>query len=140
MKIFIATPIAGFNTQEQMLEYRKSLKPFFLTIRQFHTAYAEIEKFSDANYDSPEFSVKHDFALIKDSDVFIMHYPQRLATSALIELGYAIALCKRIIIIVENIQVLPFLAQGLDVAYDNVTILQNKILDKDCAQRIIDLI
>lgn len=141
MKIFLATPIAGFESEKHMIEYKRGLSSFFSLLKQQHTVYAEIDKINNGNdYDSPEDSAIHDFGLIKDCDVFIMHYPKKMATSALMELGYAIALQKRIIIIVESLDVLPFLGQGLNIAYTNVVIIQHQELDVECAQNIINIL
>lgn len=141
MRIFIATPIAGFDNETQMLEYKKSLVPFFNTLKQYHSIYAEIERINNGDdYDSPEYSATHDFGLIKAYEAFVLHYPQKIATSALIELGYAVALHKRIIIVVDNLNDLPFLGQGLEKAYPNVSIIIQKNLDLECAQKINNIL
>ncbi len=140
MKIFVATPISCFENEEQMLEYKESLIPFLCLLRKKHIVNAEIEKIDNNDYGEPAYSVRHDFGLITECDVFVIHYPNKIATSALIELGYAVAFCKKIVIVVENIETLPFLGQGLDSVYNNVSIVKHKNLDLNCAQLIIKLL
>lgn len=141
MKIFLATPIAGFESETQMVEYKNSLSPFFDSIRKAHILYAEIENINQvSDYDSPSYSVQHDFGLIDEFDVFILHYPKKMATSALIELGYAIAKQKRVIIIVDKQDTLPYLGQGLEAACDNVSIILFENLNMKCAQKILSIL
>lgn len=141
MKMFIATPIAGFGNENQMVDYKKSLMDFFSTLEQYHDIYSEILRINGIDeYDSPELSVKLDFSAIDNSDVFILHYPKKIVTSALIELGYAIAKNKRVIIIVQNIELLPYLGQGLHLACNNVSTLHYEKLDINCASAINDLL
>lgn len=141
MKIFVATPIAGFQDETQMAEYRKSLLPFFNSIKQHHDVYAEIIRIRSQNdYDSPEDSAKIDFQLINKCDVFILHYPHKITTSALIELGYAIALNKKVIIVVDKLETLPFIGRGLPNVCDNVSTIFYDNLDLSCAQTLLSLI
>jgi hypothetical protein len=49
-----------------------------------------------------------------------------LPTSALIELGYALAMGKNIIICSDSIHTLPFLARGLNENYENVKFVEYK--------------
>ncbi len=141
MRVFVATPIAGFQNDAQMAEYRKSLLPFFNLIKQYHDVYAEIIRVKSAiDYDSPECSAKLDFQLIKECDVFVLHFPKKICTSALIELGYAIALNKKVIIVVDRLETLPFIGQGLPGVCSNVSTIFYNNLDLSCAQTLLSLI
>lgn len=64
-------------------------------------------------YASPEESAITDLNAIENATHFILFYPYKTSTSALIELGYALALRKKILIAVPDLKELPYLAQGL---------------------------
>lgn len=130
-KIFISTPIAGFDSEELYLKYKKELEKIGIKIQEkfgkdnVYAAFLNVSNFS--NYDSPEESAKIDLNNLKTADYFILFYPIKVATSALTELGYALALEKKILIITPNIQTLPYMVQGL-VSFNVSTI---KILTKN---------
>lgn len=64
-------------------------------------------------YDSPDKSIQEDFDSIKNNDVFLFLHPLKMQFSSLIELGYAIALGKKIVI-VDRKSNLPYLAVGIE--------------------------
>ena len=84
----------------------------------------------------PEKSIKDDLASIANCDMFILHYPRQIPTSALMELGFAIALSKRIIIITPKRNLLPYLAQGIDSACDGSEIIESDAIDNELIQEI----
>lgn len=116
-KIFISTPIAGFENEKIYLKYKKVLEEIgFGLQKEFgkNNIYAAFLDVSDFNsYDSPEKSAKVDLDHLVASDYFILFYPIKVATSALTELGYALALKKKILIITPNVHTLPYMVQGL---------------------------
>ena len=79
-----------------------------------------------ADYDSPAASAAKDFNNVLNSEYFILLYPQRVVSSALIELGYALAKGKKILIISSDKNALPYMALELDKIYHNVTIKYSK--------------
>ena len=70
--------------------------------------------------------------------IFIIHHPKRLQTSTFIELGYALAL-KKIIIIISSPRDLPYLANGI-VDFESVFYLESQEITKDIMQQIISII
>lgn len=115
-KIFFATPIAGYGDEKQMLDYKSRIIGLINLLKKKYEVFAEIAVVrSIDDYDTPAESAEMDFKAIEDSEVFVIHYPRQVPTSALIELGYAFGKAKKIIIIVPNRKVLPYLAQELDV-------------------------
>lgn len=77
--------------------------------------------FADAStyntYDSPIESAYKDVSAIQECDLFILIYPQKVASSALMELGIAFAEKKQIIIVSSHLEILPYMIQGLPFAY-----------------------
>ena len=69
-----------------------------------------------------------------------MHYPQKVATSALIELGFAIAYNKRIIIVTPQKNILPYLVLGISSANSESLIVESNVIDDSLIQKIVSLI
>lgn len=136
-KIFLAAPISGFVDDGEYQEYREKILEliFFLRKHSFEV-YSEVECVSGKNdYDSPEQSAREDFKRISDSDIFLLLYPKKVQTSALIELGYACAK-EKVIVIVSSKSILPYLALGLASACTNVSIVETLDLDKKTFSKI----
>ena len=114
IKIFLAAPISAFDDENEYRKYRNIILSLILSLRQDEfDVYSEVEHVTEkSNYDSPAQSVKDDFEKIKKSDVFLLFHPKKAQTSALIELGYAYAMQKKVIIISRK-ELLPYLALGI---------------------------
>ncbi len=137
-KIFVAVPISGFNSETEYQFFRESVMKLISELRnRSFSVHSEIEEINDQNdYDSPEQSVRHDFEMIKVSDIFVLLYPKRIQSSALIELGYAFAINKPIVIIGPQ-EALPFLAQGLPLVSSTIDYIDSVHID---TERIIQAI
>lgn len=137
MEIFISTPISSYKSKKELSSYKKSVMSLISALSAEHSVNAEIKKiYSDNDYDSPEKSIKDDLTAIANCDMFILHYPRQIPTSALMELGFAIALNKRIIIITPNRNLLPYLAQGIVSACEGSEIIERDAIDKELIQEI----
>lgn len=113
-KIFISAPISGFEDKNIYRKFRDFIIKLILALRKekFEVC-SEVEQISNTeNYDSPTKSVENDFANIISSDIFLMIHPKKMQTSSLIELGFACANSKKIIIVGKE-DALPYLAKGL---------------------------
>lgn len=142
-KIFISTPIAGFDSEQQYLEYKKRLVEVgralqcSFGVENVCGAFWNVKDFS--SYDSPEESAKKDLEDIREAGGFILFYPIKVVTSALTELGYAVAMNKRVLIITSNIHILPYMVQGFQVLDGkNIKIIEKDITETDIVNDIID--
>ena len=141
MKIFLSTPISCFNNERDLNEYKNEIIKLIFELKKQHTVCSEIERISNKNdYDSPEKSISTDLNAIQNCDVFLMHYPQKVATSALIELGFAIAYNKRIIIVTPQKNILPYLVLGISSANSESLIVESNVIDDSLIQKIVSLI
>lgn len=112
--IFISTPISGFESEEEYLGYRKIVLSLIERLRSSFNVCSEIEQITGVNtYDSPSKSIQDDLYSIQNNDVFLFLHPFKTQSSSLIELGYAIALNKKIVIVGSR-KDLPYLAIGID--------------------------
>lgn len=123
-RIFLAAPISGFSNEEECNEYRDKILDLVQYLREnSFTVYSEVEKVTGkSDYDSPGTAVENDFKKICESDVFLLLHPRKIQTSSLIELGYAYAKKKRIVIVGPK-TALPYLALGLPSVNSNILII-----------------
>lgn len=141
MKLFIATPISSFKIKEEYIAYRKKVVQLISELRKDHSVICELDEInSKEEYDSSVESLKKDYTAISNCDAFILHYPTPTPTSALIELGFAIALNKRIIIVTPNKTQLPYLVQELDFFGKNYFIIESNHLENVTTRRIVEIL
>ena len=138
-KIFLAAPISGFHESNEYESFRVVMTNLISYLRgKGHSVYSEIETVYDETcYDSPAKSATDDFLRISDCDTFLMLHPKRMQTSTFIELGYACALRKKLIIVGKN-EDLPYLARGLKEAENHACIINPDKLDEDVFKQISD--
>ena len=109
-------------------------------LRKEHIIFSEIENFVKLDsYDDPKTSALKDFNMILKSDVFIWMHPNKMQTSAMIELGYALAHKKNIIIISQK-DYLPFLALGLCDVIDNVKLIETSTINHDITNKVLSFL
>lgn len=131
LKIFIATPISGFQSKDQYILYRESVLSLIASIVDNYEVHCELQKILDTeSYDTPQDSLKKDFNAIKEADIFILLHPMRMQSSSLIELGYACALKKKLLIVGAQND-LPYLVNGLiEPDYNSIIINSSQITEK----------
>jgi len=137
MNIFLATSISSLNSPEKLAEYKKGIRLLADSlISESHSVHSELFKIESIdNYDSPLDSLSMDMTAISKADVFILHYPIKKGSSTLIELGYAIAKEKFIIALIPSLDVLPFMALGLDAMKHAALVIQSEI-NESCLQQV----
>ena len=123
--IFLSAAMASLDDQASY----DQLRTWLLSIKNqlndlgYRKAFYAAQDLADKNqFDDPGLAAKEDIRAIDDSEHFMFVYPSKVATSAIMELGYALAKGKRIWILVRNRKDLPYLLRGLDAAYNNVKI------------------
>ena len=135
-KVFLASPISGFNTLEDYSEDRDKMFKLIdiLEAKLGKVFYAGKNIPNNSILDSDS-EIKRDFDAIRECQYFIMFYPDKIVSSVLVEAGYALALKKPSIYFVKNIKNLPFLLQFASREYRNV-----KLIEYSCIKDIINLI
>ena len=141
MKLFLSTPISCYTNQTEYVNYRNTILHFVRNLRLKFEVYSEIEEIENLKqFDSPDESLLKDFSLINNCDCFILHYPKKLATSALVELGFALANNKKIIVITTSYSILPYLIQGIPQVFSGSIILVKNNLDDELASTISSIL
>lgn len=139
--LFVATPISAFETNTEYVTFRLWVTNLVNAIIA-NTGIVEtfcvacMVKNQDL-LDSPLNSLLDDIHELDCAEHFILIYPKPIATSALIELGYALAKEKNITIVHPKSVKLPFMASQLDTVYENVTILSISDFDEIAFDEII---
>lgn len=140
LKIFIATPISSFSNNKEYLNFRYIIMNLVSELRKDFCVYSEIEEFVKMNsFDEPAKAISKDFDNILISDFFILIHPSKMQTSTLIELGYAFA-HKKNIIIISSKNDLPYLALGMSEIIDNVFFLECADINNDIVDKIPKII
>lgn len=138
MKIFLSTPISCYKGDKELQNYKESIYPFLSSLQKDHEVLSEIQNINNkSDYDTPEKSISMDLKSIQECEVFILHYPLQAPTSALIELGFAIAFNKKIIIITPKASMLPYLALGIPINSPTSTIIESDCLDMSLVQTVL---
>ncbi|NOQ23737.1 MAG: hypothetical protein GQ564_00100 [Bacteroidales bacterium] len=125
--IFISYPIAGAKNKTE----KNEIKDFIIQIEKKLKTWGYKEIFNATTYfdkehdnQPPAVASKIDLKAVHDSKSFILLYPTKVATSALVELGYALGGDKNILICTTNSKILPFLVRGFNEAFHNVRIIE----------------
>lgn len=104
--------------------------------KQVYAAFLDV--FGLDSYDSPELSAKVDLENLEAADYFILFYPIRVVTSALTELGVALGMNKKILIVVPDKQILPYMVQGLpSLESKTVKLLYRNIEEENIAEDVL---
>lgn len=125
--VFLSFAIAGAKTSAQRKQIEEDIQGIESTLTElgYDPIFNAANHFSGGQeYQRPEEAAKDDFNAIENCDNFLLFYPQKLVTSALIELGYALRDRDNIIICTKNINTLPFLARKLDSINKNVKVIE----------------
>lgn len=135
-KIFLAAPISGFKDEAQYKKNRENLFDLINYLASKFQVYSEIANINSiAACDTPEESAIKDLGKINESDIFIIYHPMNMQTSTLIELGYAVAKQKKIIIIAKP-ETLPYLALGLPQYSSNIELISFSNMNAEVIKRV----
>ena len=113
-RIFLATPISAFTDPAEYDAFRQNVIRLIGVLREKYEVYCELERVEgESDYDTPEESVVKDFGKIDEAEIFMMVHLKKCQTSALMELGYAYARGKEIVLVGPK-DALPYMALGLN--------------------------
>lgn len=124
--LFVSTPMAAFDSSKEFEKHRAAILDVLRGIKRRcdfdKVFYAGSEISSFEEFELADLSVAEDYNALKYSDNFMIIYPKRITTSALIELGWAMAMGKPIVVFARNRDDLPYLMKHADSVYKNIAI------------------
>ena len=137
-KIFLATVMSGFRDAEVYAEYREGVLALIAALEENYEVYSEMQRASSEEaFSCPEKAVKDDFQAIEDADIFLMLHPCRVQSSTLMELGYACAL-KKDMVIVGEAENLPYMALGLVRPAYNAVRVEASVINRETIEKITE--
>ena len=128
--LFVSVPMAAFDTTTEYEAFRSAILDCIRGIKNScafsDVFYAGQEIGSFKEFESEDLSVTQVYSALKNSSNFLLIYPKKLPTSALIELGWAMVMNKPIIIFSKGRDELPYLMKNADSVYKNIAIYEYK--------------
>ena len=119
---FVSAPMAAFGDEEK---YKKSRADVLTVVKALQTFcgykevyYAGSNIRSSQEFEAADLAFCTDFQAIRDSKVFVLIYPENVASSVLVEAGIAIALGKPAIYFTHVNAKLPFILVSASQARD----------------------
>lgn len=126
--VFLSAPMASFDGDSEYQAFRQNVLKVVKPLRDWGVSvFCALEAIDSMDkFDTHGISTQEDIRRLQKCTHFVMLYPQKLATSALFEAGYALALGRPSLFFVRNENDLPFLLQRLPEAVTNVSILDSR--------------
>lgn len=131
--IFLSFAIAGNKTKKQREDLNSDIKKLETKLEElgYSPIFNASNYFSNEHeYQPPEIAAREDFNAIEKCKNFLLYYPEKVPTSALIELGYALRDRDNILICSKDKHTLPFLARGLSDLDTNFHFLECSTVDR----------
>jgi len=111
MKIFLATALEqqALNERRLVFELRERLDEKYGSSATFLAAY---EFPTPDKYLAPRASLDLVVDLLEQTDVFVLYFPHKVFSGALLELGWALALGKPCLALTATTEILPYMLRG----------------------------
>ncbi len=144
--VFLSVPMASFASDAQYKAFRANAMKVVRALRTKCrlTVFCALENIkSIKQFDLCGNSVRDDIEKLRQSASFVMLYPERLATSALFEAGYALAMGLPCRFFVrdqsDDLYKLPFLMRKLPEVFSHVSIIDDSEWQtyEDIADRLV---
>lgn len=119
--VYISAPMASISADEYKNIHEYSLELRDILKMEFGFKHAESPLFSIEDPDKfelPSVAVANNFEHLKQVDTIIVIYPQNVPSSILVELGYSLAISKRVIIFYHG--ELPYMLREIGQAVHHV--------------------
>ena len=121
-RAFIAAPMSGLSSDKEYQESRATVlalvdhlcENYGLNAKDVYYAGKHID--SQSEFSDVTLALSADLSALDDADVFILYYPEKVASSVLVEAGYALARQKPMILLPKNIEDLPYFFKQASVA------------------------
>lgn len=130
--VFISSPMNSSRTDNEYKVLRNNILSLCDKIKtlDFSQVIYPGEKIeSKSDFDGESIAINSNFRKLKSAECLLVIYPQNIASSVLTEIGYAIALTKKIVIFTKNKNKLPFMLREANML-SNIKIFQYRDFDE----------
>lgn len=130
--IYISAPMSSIDEEEygKLCDCVKKLEPILHDIG-FSDVYSPLLKIKPGvRFEGRMSAVKKNFPILKGVDSILFIYPKNVPSSVLVEMGYGIALSKRMAVFYCD--ELPYIIQGADGTLNNVKTFKISDYDEIC--------
>ena len=119
--IFISAPMASINSKDytDLRKYLINLKKTLTDIGFLKVVCPMIDKANPKKFDGKTKAIKDNFSNLKKVDCMIVIYPQKTPSSLLVEIGYGLALSKRMVIFYK--EGLPYILEKAGETIEHIT-------------------
>lgn len=131
--VFVSSPMASLADDKQ---YKKDREKVLSVMKALQTEckfnsciYAGRNIESIEKFEQPDDSLRDDFRNLRESKYFVLLYPEKLASSVLLEAGWALAFGKPSVYFVPKREVLPFLLRQAGHTFNNIKIYECEKVD-----------
>lgn len=125
--IFISTPMSAFNDELELEDNSTLIQKLYNTLEEMGYNNIKCPALNINNskkFNDRESAIVDDLRNLQKAEYFLCIYPIKLASSVLVEIGYALSKSKKCIIIVKDRKDLPFLLQEADKRVTNFKIYE----------------
>ncbi|KQY52133.1 alpha/beta fold hydrolase [Lysobacter sp. Root494] len=119
--VFVAAPMAAFGSDLDYQANRAAVLQLLEALKAsgFNSVFYAGERFSTKrSFDPHAMALIDDIVALRQSRYFLLYYPQRVASSAIFEAGWALIMGKPAVYIVQDDAHLPFLMKDASQAFD----------------------
>lgn len=113
--VFLSCPMAGIKTDARYQKVRVEALSILDCLEnqcQFQVFFAGRTMGTRTQFDADfDFSIAKDIQTLEESQCYLLYYPEKVVSSALVEAGIALALKKKAVYFVRNRRHLPFMLQ-----------------------------
>lgn len=123
--VFLSSPMASLEDDEyeqfqnQMCRIQATIKRECKSKQVFYPG-QNIERVE--RFEGKQKAINKNFVKLKECEYLVVIYPEALTSSVLVEIGYAMALSKKIIVFVRERDNLPYILQEADKSIGNINV------------------
>lgn len=139
-KLYLACPMASLDddiqyqeTQKTTIQVRDAINKFCnIPADKIYAPAINIDKRD--RFDGSEKAISDNFVELKQSEYYVCVYSKNVPSSIIVEIGYCIALKKKIVVFLKNDVELPYILKGSEKALSFIKIYRYK-----CAEEIVNI-
>lgn len=135
--LYIGAPMSSIDDKnyKDLRENLLCLKEELVNIGFLDIYCPLFEKKSSGSFDGKTKAIKENFAKMKQVDCMMIVYPQNIPSSVLVEIGYGLSLCKKIVIFYQD--KLPYILEEAGETISHIKTYKYNTFDE--IQRIVTM-